>query len=278
VDGFAFRRGVNMNQWNAEFCWLETAKLSVDNRYQRSKHNTHISRIAKDFDSRVFGAISVGRRRDGGMFVIDGQQRLSAAIRKGLQSGPCVIFDVDSDKEEAHIFAKINKGRKTLTQFDKFRADIHARNEIAIGVREVVLSTKYEIANSSSEWSVKCVDALMSEFRRDKGVFRGVWTLMAKLHAGQSVEGVLVKAMCALERLARKHKTSVLEIPHVAAVERLGVSGLHEAMSSACGMFHDHNTRTRVIGLATRLNKGKRVNRLPSPIDSVEDDVFAETE
>lgn len=258
---------VNENQWKAEFCWIETSKLSVDIRYQRNRHNTHIFRIARDFDCRVFGAISVGRRTDGNLFVIDGQQRLSAAIRKGIPSIPCVVFDVQSDKEEAHIFAKINKGRKTLTQFDKFRADIHAGDETAIGVREVILSTKYEITNSNSDWSVKCVDALISEYRHNKETFQAVWRLLAELHAGQCVEGILVKAMCALERLARKHGKSLLTTPHLAAVHRLGVSGLHEAMASAVGMFQDHNTRTRVIGIATRLNKGKRVNRLPSPLD-----------
>lgn len=265
-------------QWSAEFAWIETCRLFVDESYQRSRVRSHVAKITKDFDSRVFGAISIGRRKNGELFVIDGQQRLAAAIRRGIVAVPCVVFEVEDDKEEAQIFSKINKGRKSLTPFDKFRADVHAGDKIAIGVREVVIATKYEISNSSSDWCVKCIDALMREYRTDKDVLIGVWDFLAQLHDGAPIEGLLLRSLCLLERLSRKHGMSVLKEPNITALRKMGVSGMHAAMSNACGMYQDNNTCTRAIGLVTILNKRKRINLLPIPRRNSSEQDVAESE
>jgi hypothetical protein len=255
--------------WKADFAWIDVSKLSIDDGYQRSKKSAHISRIAKQFDSRVFGAVSVGRRPDSSLFVIDGQQRLAAAVRVGMTSVPCMVFDVTNDREEASLFTEINKGRKNITPFEQWKADLHAHDPVAIAVRGIVEATGYRVVNGQTDYGVQNVKGLIAEYKIDKDVFRDVWSLLAEIHNGSSITDLMLRAMCLVERAARKSKLTMITEEHLKTIRKLGVHGINNAMNNAVGYLGDNNPSTRAKGIIKAINGRKTKNTLPFPSEPI---------
>lgn len=107
--------------------------LNVDSAYQRSidagASQTLIRRIAMFWDWSLFHPLSVARRADGTLWVVDGQHRLAAArLRKDIYDIPCVVMSYASVEDEAASFVAMNVQRRQLSALDLFKA-AHAAND-----------------------------------------------------------------------------------------------------------------------------------------------------
>lgn len=111
-----------------KYCLVPVDELLICENYQRrvvSEANTLA--IAKDFDRAAFGVLIVMRRKYGQMFVVDGQQRLSAVKRRGDMSHvPCLVFESKGQEHEARAFVALNINRKRVTAVERFRAAVAA--------------------------------------------------------------------------------------------------------------------------------------------------------
>jgi len=109
---------------NGKYQRIPVGDLKLDFSYQRnvvSEPNTLA--IARRFDWLGFGVLVVMRRQDGRLFVVDGQQRLSATQRrKDIQLVPCLVFESDGPKHEAKAFAMLNLARTRVSAVARFRA------------------------------------------------------------------------------------------------------------------------------------------------------------
>jgi hypothetical protein len=103
--------------------WVDKRKLNTDyDHYQRDVKGTADS-ICKHLDWMGLGCLSVARRPDGSMWVIDGNNRLHGCLRRSdVQEVPCIVFDVADIAEEAQGFLAANKHRKPVTALETFRA------------------------------------------------------------------------------------------------------------------------------------------------------------
>ncbi|MEZ7273885.1 ParB/RepB/Spo0J family partition protein [Sphingobium sp. 10 DY56-G10] len=109
------------------------ADLMVDPAYQRSidtgPSQALIKRIARDWDWGLCQPLNVARRTNGGLFVIDGQHRLSAAVLRGdIYDLPCVILPVSDQRDEAAAFVALNQQRLKLSRIEIFKAALAAGN------------------------------------------------------------------------------------------------------------------------------------------------------
>lgn len=117
-------------------------QLQVDESYQRGieegSSQSLIRRIAQEWDWSLCQPLLVARRADGGLWVIDGQHRLTAArLRGDIAQLPCVILDSACPAEEAAHFVRLNQNRKPLHALALFRAalasgDREAQNLVAL--------------------------------------------------------------------------------------------------------------------------------------------------
>ena len=110
-----------------EFCRL--SELNVDASYQRSIENggsqVLINRIASAWNWDLCHPLSVARREDGSCWVVDGQHRLTAALKRGgIDYLPCVIFKSAGTANEARNFAAMKRQRRNLSQLDIFKAGL----------------------------------------------------------------------------------------------------------------------------------------------------------
>jgi hypothetical protein len=113
---------------NGRQCKIAVDELKIDNAYQRpevSDRNTLA--IARAFNWVAFNSIVVMERANGDKYVVDGQQRLLAAKRRGdIREVPCVLFKSDGREHEAQAFISLNVRRVKVPAVAKFNASVRA--------------------------------------------------------------------------------------------------------------------------------------------------------
>jgi hypothetical protein len=150
-------------------------ELLVDESYQRSIENKSseglIRRIAQFWDWSLCQPLVVSQR-EGGLYVVDGQHRLAAAIMRGdISDLPCVINAYGTAAEEAASFVAINKQRRGLNAVDVFRASLSAGDTDAKAVADLISDAGLSIAPHQNHvaWRpgmIYCIPTVQSAYRR----------------------------------------------------------------------------------------------------------------
>jgi hypothetical protein len=151
---------------NAKLQWLKVGLLEVDHSYQRERlYEPQVLSIARAFNWAFFGALTV-KKRDGKYFVIDGQHRLAAAIRRGdIHSVPCSVTESCGVADEAVAFVNNNSNRKVVSSFDKYRAMVVACDPTHLGVKEMLEARGLTVSESHSPWAVTFPNCVVSLYK-----------------------------------------------------------------------------------------------------------------
>lgn len=132
---------------------IPPADLSIDAAYQRSIDNRasqrQIDRMRRQWDWRLCVPLMVSRRPDG-LYVIDGQRRMTAAQRRGdIPYLPCLVGKYDSIADEAAIFVEANSTPQKVHRVDAWRAAVLAGDANALAVDRVVRAAGLELVPTS---------------------------------------------------------------------------------------------------------------------------------
>lgn len=111
--------------------------LKVDHRYQRVPDPRRITRMVRNFDIRLVGAL-VCSVRDDGIYVIDGQHRLEVLRSKGETEVWCELHQGLTPADEAQLFYHLDSDRATLNSGDAFRALLSAEDSAALAVKDMI--------------------------------------------------------------------------------------------------------------------------------------------
>jgi len=135
--------------------WVPLDRLNIDSGYQRNVDNPPsaklIAQIGRNWDWRLFQPLSVARRADGSLFVVDGQHRLAGArLRGDLPHLPCVVQVYPAPNEEAQIFDGLNRNRKKMNYLDTYRAAVGAGVETFARVEAVIKAAGLSVAPHSN--------------------------------------------------------------------------------------------------------------------------------
>ncbi len=127
-------------------CKIQIDDLKIDHSYQRSEvSDPNTLFLARNFNWVAFGSLIVMERANGDKFVVDGQQRLLAARRRGdIPAVPCVVFQSNGRDHEARAFISLNVRRAHVKAVDKFNASVLAglspEKEIAAWLKTIGLA------------------------------------------------------------------------------------------------------------------------------------------
>jgi hypothetical protein len=151
---------------------INVDELNISDAYQRTIVPARVNRIAKNLDQDAFGSLTVGRRRDGSHWVVDGMQRLTAARKLGIAAVPCDVFESEGPEHEARVFRLKNKERTNVTACALFRAQLVEGDaqtvDIAKAVEAAGLSLRFE--SGKPGWPfVKAVVSLEKAYRKVGG-------------------------------------------------------------------------------------------------------------
>lgn len=140
---------------------LSVEDLNVDSSYQRKLRS--IKFLVENFNSLYFGVLVVGRRSDGSFYVVDGQHRFRAAEKVGQKVIPCMVFDSEGSKHEAHVFTQLNNHTK-VQAVDKFLANLIAGCSKERAIQNLLKRQGYEIGHGSQWYSLSAAGAVISAY------------------------------------------------------------------------------------------------------------------
>ena len=119
---------------NIEAVAIDELKTDV---YQRSIKLDKVNKFAAAYDMVAAGYILVSRRRNGDMYIIDGQHRAAAALRAGETHILAQVLDGLTLQEEA-IKRLMTNDRQSETTAERFKARLVAEDPVAVGIKDVV--------------------------------------------------------------------------------------------------------------------------------------------
>ena len=193
--------------------------LNVDPAYQRSieggQSKSLIRKIAMFWDWALFHPLSVARRADGSLWVIDGQHRLAAArLRRDLYDLPCVVGPSRSLADEAASFVAMNIQRRAMTKLDLFKAAVAGEDSEAGAIMAALAEAGLSVAPHSNftAWKpgmVANIGGIENAWRRHGGrVTRTALRALAEGLEGQVLRyaGTIfpgIAAVCAAQMAGR---------------------------------------------------------------------------
>ncbi len=129
-------------------CMVAVNELKIDHAYQRAEvSDQNTLALARGFNWVAFNSIVVMERANGDKYVVDGQQRLLAARRRGdIREVPCMLYQSDGRDHEARAFIALNVRRVKVPAVAKFtasvRASLYPEKQIAEWLGTLGLSVK----------------------------------------------------------------------------------------------------------------------------------------
>lgn len=174
---------------------VDKRALAVNHEYQRSAFESKVLRMARDFSWIAFGAITVSER-DGGLFVVDGQHRLQAALRRDdVSQVPCIIYKLGDIREEAKAFLSLNGDRKPVTSSGKFKAEICAGDQVAAMVNKLILDSGRVLGSGNSANTVACIGILLACANENSERFKALWPVIVEFSKGRSIQNSFIKGL-----------------------------------------------------------------------------------
>lgn len=120
--------------------------LNIDQSYQRSLSTVSVKKMAKDFKVDLLALPLVSVRRDGSMWVIDGQHRVAAAKLASVPTIDARLVSGLTQEEEAQMFVDANINSKRLTGPNFFVASLRAGNPKIVQIARMYERYGYTIA------------------------------------------------------------------------------------------------------------------------------------
>jgi len=137
-------------------CALE--HLLVDHTYQRSEAGpSNTRRIAQDFKWNRFAVVSVSRRDDGSLWILNGQQRCCAARKRGgITHVPCIVYDThgsiaEAQKQEADAYLFLNTNVRRVTATSKFYAAVIAGRQPEVDIADFLGNFGMDVGDDSND-------------------------------------------------------------------------------------------------------------------------------
>lgn len=131
---------------------IHVGAIHVDDRVQRGLDRSRVKKMASDWKPHLgdHEAITLSRRADGRLYVVDGQHRVAAA-RQAFGSGYTLWAFVHTGltiEDEARLFLELNQERKSVNSLTAYRVGLVGNEPDCLVVDRVL--TKYGLAMAST--------------------------------------------------------------------------------------------------------------------------------
>lgn len=213
--------------------------LNVDSTYQRDVSNEIAQAIAQNLDPIAMGPIVVSRRKDGTLWIVNGQHRTQAAAMTGRTHIAAQVINGLDRTGEAKLRLKGNFRRQDRSQ-ERFRAQLAAGDKESQEINRIVMEygSKINLDSSMMDEGFNAVASLEWLYRRDNSgvelmrvldltrdawgrvggsvstapILKGLWWFLDK-HKGEFDRARLVEKLnhegtAALIRKAQSHKAA----------------------------------------------------------------------
>ena len=247
------------------FMEISKTDLSIALSYQREEVSEQkIIDIAKSWDWRLFGALSVVMRKDGRFCVYDGGHRLRASEKRDdVDMLPCMVFDASDIKDEAGAFIGANTLKSSVKPYHKYRAAVVAEEKTALLVQRSLKNCDYEVSlNGKSGRTTKAIGTIMSQVRQDPDNAEAVLILCGEITDGNPIQATLLRP---LFYLACNGVDEILSGVHRKKLIFLGDETIEACIQREKHIQNEGGVRTEAKAVVDVLNKGRRTHKIQMP-------------
>src|SRR6266699_1521221 len=126
---------------------IRTELLSVDYRYQRPTNERRVRQIIQEFNELDLGRLTVSRRTNEQIVIIDGQQRWTALMRMGIAEAPCEVLEGLTLEQEIMTFVVRNDDRTSVRKGVLFNDKARAGVSVYRDAVSILRSFRYEVVD-----------------------------------------------------------------------------------------------------------------------------------
>lgn len=252
------RYGWTVKDKPGTFMMINKNELRIDDEYQRVLIPNKVSEISSSWSWVACGAISVAYR-DGFWWVMDGQHRVMASLRReDITDLPCLVFEVESIQEEAQGFLNLNTLRRPMTSVDRLRAAAVAGHKPAIQFKALCERLGLILTpNGNSPNTTKSANWGMRRMEEDPTATTIVMELASELC---NIDHIAVQERL-LGGLWYIHKNCEVELTNPRLRERIrsrGARSLLDGANKAAAYYSRGGDRVWASGMMDTINKGLR--------------------
>jgi uncharacterized coiled-coil protein SlyX len=189
-------------QWPYRFEILPLDVLEVDDRYQRPLTNFWKT-VSEGFNPALVGTLIVSERRNGNKHIIDGQTRWMAMKDRGLPGAPCLIYEGLTMQQEARLFADLQTQRRGMRTYDRFRAQLVAKEPLAVGISRVVQEQGFDLSATETSYTMRAIAALERAYRVDPEHLADVLTVIRNVWGVENRDAVSAQIIAGLSSFLR---------------------------------------------------------------------------
>lgn len=176
---------------------LKPSQIEIDPRFNRDLDEARAKAMARNIEVDLIGVPVVSERDNGTFIALDGQHRMTACRMAGVDDLVyCEVHAGLSLSDEAALFLRLNGGRRPVRVFDKFKAQLVARDPVAMDISSILKSHGFRIVKGSpSRCGIVAIQALVGIYHR--GNLNPVLAVVTYWADGEpaTLEGDLLKAI-----------------------------------------------------------------------------------
>lgn len=234
--------------------------LAVDFSYQRRPIDTKVLRIAGEWSWVGCCVITVAKRADGTLWVIDGSHRMHAALRRDdISHLPCVVFDSKGSEFEAKGFLKGNCNRKPVAALDVYRAAIVAGDKVALTVARVCSDVGVTVTADNNSYHtpkttrvVSALQKIVREWEEDgESALREILSACCRICQDRSISNTMVQSINHMRRYLEGGLTDRL----ISRMESIGPSELEKAAAAYVALSKSGGPVSQCKGMLEVINQ-----------------------
>lgn len=252
--------------WSADspagrFNMIRKEELNIDGTYQREQvSDNKVREIARDWDWRLFGALSVIMRPDGTLWVYDGGHRTRAAfLRDDIEELPCMVFDCARIEDEAKAFVGTNTMKSSVSTFHKYRGALRAKEPRALQIKAVLDKYGYHATkNTKTRFGFAAINTLARLLKEDANLAESVFALCAEMaEDGESISGEI---LLGIFRCAKKleNRADILQKDNRKKLHDAGIKGLESVIRREKHFVGRGGGTVAAKAILDLLNKGRQ--------------------
>lgn len=173
--------------------------LGVDLTYQRPLDQRLVEAILREYDPIAADPLTISKRRDGSLWIVNGQHEAAAAKLAGETEMLAFVYEGLTVRQEADLRLKKNN-RRADTPLERFHAQVVAGNEESLAIQALLEQFGTVVNRTNSRWNgINAVAVIERLYRWDDGITLGRTLQMIRdgfgeLH-GEAVTGTVLQAV-----------------------------------------------------------------------------------
>ncbi len=235
--------------------------LNIDGEYQREEvSKAKVLEIARDWDWKLFGTLSVIMREDGTLWVYDGGHRCRASFRRDdIKELPCMVFVAKDEKTEAKAFIGANTMKSSVSAYHKHRAAVITGEPVAVAVQAILDKYGYfPTQTSNKKYGFSAINTLHSMVKEDRVLAEKVFAAARSIaQDGETISGEVMGGMFTCQKKL-SGKADILTNGHLERLKRESLPGIEQAIRREKHIVGKGGATISAKAVLDVLNKGKK--------------------